>query len=211
MLRPTETKTTTVAVITISGETVSVSFPEIHDGFNGLVKELGYRWERPLWVRRTNAQTGSARDRAAELGHRLLLAGFCVEFGDETLAPLAMTGDYAPEHTRWVLRRTSGNYQDWFFIRWARQEDFYREARALRGSRYDRPGVVVPAESYDEVLDFAESKDFRLSDGALALSTEARARWEQAVIATPAPAKKAKRQPAEAVAGIAPELMDDPL
>ena len=213
LLRPASPVTPASAELRLSGSTISVRFPEKRDDFRHLVKHLGYHWEWPWWVRQIPERAGNVQDRAAELGYRLLLAGFCVEFPDETLAQQAASGDYTAEQTRWVSRRIVGEYKDWFMIEWGRNEDFYARARRLRGSRYSPPGIVIPATYYEEVLDFAEAHDFRLSPGAQALAAEARARFEQAVIVAPAPRKNTTPKPPTEVAeiGIADELKDDPL
>ncbi len=202
----------TLAKITVRENIVAVAFPEIDQTFNRLVKELGYRWERPLWARKIDARNGTPADRAVELGHRLLLAGFCVEYADEALAQRAAQGEYEPEHTRWITRYTSGKYQDWFCVAWARTDDFYTRAKRLHGARYNPPHVAVPSESFEQVLDFAEENDFRLSELAQGLANEARARWEQAVIVAPEPKRQASKPKTDAqTVGIADELKDEPL
>ncbi len=214
LLRPPSTPVSmTVARIKIDdgNRCVLVLFPEIVSGFNNLVKDLGYRWVSPYWGRKVIERNGTPQDRAVELGHRLLLAGFCVEYADEALAERAARGDYEPEQTRWISRYTSGKYQDWFCVVWARSEDFYANAKRLHGARYYPPHVAVPAESFEQVLDFAEAHDFRMTEAAQRLAQEARTRWEQAVIVAPQPKMRAEKTPKAEQVGIADELKDEPL
>lgn len=192
LVRPDHPKTTTAAIITFGGETVSVYFPEIIESFNELVKSLRYRWRKPYWQRTITTRAGTIEDRAAELGHRLLAANFCVHFPNESIQQKSIAGDYAPEHTRWILRRTSGDYADWFGFEWGRGDDLYKKVMRLIGARYRDGSVVVPNNHYDEVLDFADHYGFRLTDSAQSLAAEARARWESALVVT---IEKPKAQP----------------
>lgn len=191
ILRPATPKTTTVAVITLAGDTVSVYFPEIHDGFNTLAKRLGFRWRKPCWQRTISPRAGTAADRAAELGNRLLAAGFCVQLPGESIQQKAVAGDYAPEHTRWILRRTSGEYTDWFVFEWSRTDDLYKKVMRLTGARYRDGSVIVPSNHYEEVLDFADHFGFKLTGAAQALADEARARWQSALVVSVAKPKPA--------------------
>ena len=187
-VRPDHPQTTATAVIHILNDCIHVSFPEIHNAFNELVKSLGYRWKAPCWQRAINARAGTIEDRSAELAHRLLSAGFCVQFPNDLIQTKAIAGDYAHEHTRWILRRTSGEYADWFVFEWSRADDLYKQAMRLTGARYRNGNVIVPDNHYDEVLDFADHLGFRLTEAAQALADEARARWESAlVVAVPKP------------------------
>lgn len=210
LLRPASPVSTTVAKISCDENSVSVAFPEIASKFNALVKRLGYEWNRPYWTRRLIARNGAAQDRAVELGHTLLLAGFCVQFEDDAMAQRAASGEYEPEQTRWISRYTSGKYQDWFCISWARSEDFYAHAKRLHGARYNPPHIAVPSETFEEVLDFAEAHDFRMTPSAQALANEARARWETAVIVAPQPKARAPKTETPGAIGISDELKDEP-
>jgi hypothetical protein len=212
LLRPATPITHDVATLTVRGDVVAVRFPEAHDKLIALAKSLGYIWQRPTWERDIKPRNGDVRDRAAEMGHRLLLAGFPVEFADETLAQKAIDADYQPEHTRWITRMVGGAYKDWFGIEWGRKEDLYAKAKRLSGARYYKPEVIVPNQHYEQVLDFAAAHDFRLTEAAQALATEARARWESAVLVQPAPKPKAAAKPKQSIPeGIADELKDEPL
>lgn len=129
-------------------------------------------------------RAGEVEDRVAETGNHLLAAGFCVKFPDETSMQRAVAGEFEPEHRRWVVRLTAGRYKDWFAFEWERRSDLYHRARWLTRSTYDGRRVVVPAEYFEEVLDFADQYGFRLSPGAQDLANEARAAWESALIVT---------------------------
>lgn len=183
-VRPESSRTETVAEITIDGNTVKVTFPEKREDLRQLIRfELGFTWADTHWRRALGKINGNPADRAAEVGHRLLAAGFIVRIYDPAIRASAVAGDYQPERTRWVMARTSGQYAGWFSISWGKDEDFYGAAKKLPRSQYNKPCVVVPPEFFEEILDFAQRYDFELSDGAQKLVAQARANKEAAMIA----------------------------
>jgi hypothetical protein len=208
MLKPPDPLTKTVASIQIANVTVRVLFTEKRDDFNTLVKRLGYHWQYPYWQRELVARNGTPQDRAAELAARLLEAGFCVEAG-AAIEQQAIAAAYELEHTRWVLRRTAGQYLDHFVLLWERDADLYHKALRLTGAKYRDGHLVVPGSSYEEVQDFAGMHGFKFSQIARDLANEERAKWEAGLIVN-VKAKRPDRQSAANTApiGIAPDLLD---
>ena len=194
LLRPALRKTETIAEIVLEDTNISVIFPERREDFRILIRSLGYRWMGAYWYRVLRPYNGSPTDRAAETGHRLLAAGFPIEIQDEVTRTRAAVGCYEPEPKCSVMRLTSGEHKDWFKIGWPRDEDLYGAAKRLAGSRYvPKVGIVVPAENFDEVLDFAEIHRGFVSPGAQALAREAKAAREASlVVNVPHPKKRAK-------------------
>lgn len=186
-VRPEKPITETVAEIRAGEKFVEVSFPEKREDFRQLVRyQLGYTWSKGklVWRRDLKVTNGTPHDRAAELGNRLLAAGFPIRVFDDTLRGHAVYGTFEPESKRWIAKRTSGKYDGWFVITWPREEDFYKAAKRLRASKYDKPSIVVPAEQFQEVLDFAEMYQFSISDGAKSLIETAKAVREGALTAS---------------------------
>lgn len=187
IIRPVQPVCETIARISVSGQTVAVRFPEKRDDFREVVKGYGCLWESPRWERALDSLAGDPADRAAELGHRLLAAGFCVVLPSATIQQMAISGSYAPECRRWILAATGGQYKDHFILRWRYSEDCYAAASRISGSRYVKPDVVVPPEHVEEVLDFAEIERFQLTEAAQALAEQARAwRLSDLVVEVPA-------------------------
>jgi hypothetical protein len=186
-VRPTTVASETVAEVRPFPDRVEIAFPEKREDFWQLIKkELRFTWTGNCWTRKITMKTGAAKDRAAEAGNRILAAGFPIRIYDEEIRQAAIDGDYEPECGKWVQARTSGQYTGWFVISWSRDSgDFYQEAKRLPATRYDKPSVVVPAEHFEEVLDFAEVHGFTVSPGALELAEKAKALKESALIATP--------------------------
>jgi hypothetical protein len=109
------------------------------------------------------------------------------------------------------MARTDGKYSGWFAIEWwPSAGDFYREAKRLAASRYDKPSVVVPAEQFVEVLGFAEVHGFELSPGAAKLVEKARAAKEAAltVKVEKKPAPEKTKDPSKAPTLEVPEAVD---
>lgn len=175
-VRPETTITETVAEITIKEDSIEIHFPEKREDFRELVRfKLGYSWDKnkARWIRRIGIKSGSAQDRAAEAGNKLLAAGFPIRIFDPDIRFRAISGQYEPECHRWIMKRTDNQYAGWFSISWPRGEGFFKAAKKLPGSKYDKPDIVVPAEQFEQVLDFAEMYEFNLSPGAQELADTA--------------------------------------
>ena len=156
------------------------------DDFRELVKGLGYRWNGNYnaWQMKISEKTGTAAERAAELGNKLLNAGFAIRIQDPETLQNAIDGNYEPMTSRWIS--TSENA---FFITWAKDDDFYDRARMLPGAKYSRPGIRVPNREYEAVLDFAGTYDFKLTQTAQELVQQMQSASR---VVTPASAKVAE-------------------
>lgn len=161
---PENAITNVVAEITISTDKVTVIF-EKNDKFRQIVKNLRYSWNG-AWERKINQTTGDAADRAAELGNKLLNAGFPICILDEGIRRNAINGEYELECNRWILLRTKGEYEGRIVIKWYDKSDLYDKARKLPGSKWDS-GVVVRVEHYKEIEDFASLYEFKFTSAAL--------------------------------------------
>lgn len=215
IIRPQQLVCETIARISVTGQVVAVQFPEKRDDFREVVKAYGCQWERPRWERVIDDLAGDPADRAAELGHRLLAAGFCVVLPSATIQQMAISGSYEPECRRWVLAGGRGQYKNHFILRWRYSEDCYAAASRISGSRYVKPDVVVPPEHVEEVLDFAAIERFRLTEAAQALAEQARA-WRLSDLVVEVPAlDEVQAKPlfdfTVTEAEIDDELADDPL
>lgn len=192
-VRPATPITETVAEIKAGDKFVEVSFMEKREDFRQIVRfSLCYSWTGNVWRRDLKPTNGTAHDRAAELGHRLLAAGFPIRIFDDTLRVHAVSGNYEQESKRWVMACTAGQYNGWFHISWPKGEDFYKAAKKLKGSRYESPSVVVPPEQFEEVIDFADMYKFSISDGAKKVIESAKALRDSALTASVTPRKNEK-------------------
>lgn len=182
---PQERRHDGIVDIRAADDRVSAAYRK-DDSFRELVKALGYRWNaaESVWFLTIGSKTGTAADRAAELGSRLLNAGFAVRIQDAETLRRAVAGEYEPTTSRWVARIAGTND---FIITWGREDSYYDQAKRLPGARYDRPGIRVPGREYEAVLDFADTCGFRLTQGANALVDELNAATR---VVAPAPVKE---------------------
>ncbi len=179
-IRPPEPSGSLVAEIRIQGKLVTARYPERNEDFRLLLRGSKYTWEDGQWVRKIGTSGGDPLDRAAELGVKLLAAGFPVRVFDDELQRRILATEYEPECFRWVMKNPPTGK---FLVKWE-EGDFYSESKRLPGAKWEsRVGMLVPKEAFREVLDFAERYQFKLSSGAHDLVEEARAAFEGAMVA----------------------------
>lgn len=133
-----------------------------NDLFREIIKSFKFQWNGEAWYRKLNEFTGTASDRAAELGNKLLSEGFAVLFFDDTSKDKAIEGTYDPEIERWVKWNQEYNK---FRLCWPRSNDrLYKLSKKLPGARWRNAAMEVSIEFYKEVLDFAETMGFAISE-----------------------------------------------
>lgn len=185
MLRPPEQKQDVVATIKSVNGSVMAACGCKNDSFSKVVKELGYRWcaQETNWKLNVTISNGTIEDRIAEVGSKLLAAGFAVSVSDEIARQKIISGDYEPVYPRWIT-----NLDDNFLLRWEYgNNDLYKAAKAINGARWNQSkgGVVIPQTQYKAVLDLATSFDFRMSPGAEKLVNFRRTAEQQALLVKP--------------------------
>lgn len=182
VMQPTESVTSLITEIHIEDNLLTAKLPEKSEIFRLLARGLRMSWENGHWERKIGIRSGSALNRATELGVKLLAAGFPVRVYSDELQTKIASSDYEPECRRWVMKEKSSNM---FVIEWDRSEaDFYKESKRLPGARWESGnGMKVPKEAFREILDFADRYQFKLSSGAQKLAEEAKLAYESAMIA----------------------------
>ncbi len=183
ILRPPVPQSKLVAKVAVWDTLLTAAFPERNDTFIAVVRGRQMHYNGNEWARRLGPLAGVPSHRAADLVRDLLLDGFVVETSDG-IAALARSGDYPPECKRWIVTG-HGEFEGWLRFWWGKAEpDFYHRAQFITGSRYDHAyhGVVVPAEMYAEVVDFATMHAFQIHPKAQAIIDAAQKRAEGHVI-----------------------------
>lgn len=192
-IRPESPKTETIAEVLIVGQEVHISFPEKREDFRLLMRDtLNMQWKEGYWGRRIDGMAGTLDDRMIEAGHRLLAAGFIIRIYDAEARAKAVAGEFEPEHTRWITRRSQGKRSGWFALVWGKHEDYYAPARKLPGAAYDKPYVVVAPEHFEEVIDFGGRYDFRITQSGQELAERSRVNRDAALVAKVDEKPKAK-------------------
>lgn len=179
IIRPLHPVTNTIARIGQRPGAVFIIFPEKRDDFREVVRQFDYVWDGEAWAKTVS---GNVPNVAAEIGHRLLAAGFWIAPPTGKVRDLIIEESFEPEHKRKVMVRATGKYKGWFTLWWARSEDCYEASRKITGSRYDKPVVVVPPEFYDQVEDFAERYKFYITPAAIRAIEEAKSAINSALL-----------------------------
>lgn len=163
---PAEIKYDGIVEIKFDDNTVKACYEKNND-FRSIVKSLRFSWENGCWQRKISESTGTASDRAAELGNKLLNSGFSICILDEETRNKAVNADYEIECDRWIYRRKDTSK---LAVNWVGYDDsLYRKASKLPGAKWGRPSVLVDVSHYKEVQEFAELMDFKFSESALEL------------------------------------------
>lgn len=210
VVRPVEVLTETICRIAIVDREIRLIFPERRDDFAALVKRFKYGFPSGCWCR-VFPESIDVIDRAAEIGNELLCEGYCVQIDSPQVQSRMLGRSFVPEPFKTIKRVTKGVFKDYFILEWAKADDCYSEAMKLTAARYSDGAVYVPSEHYLEVEDFAEINDFSMSEGAIALASEARLIRESAIVVNPKrkPRKSTKKNAEEHEAGIPAHLRDD--
>lgn len=153
-----------VATIAVASEAVTLSFPERNDRVIEIAKAAAMKWHERTWNLPIDATTGPAEHRAADLVAALVAGGFRVRCKNSVIRSLAVVGGYPPRRWRWIIRAGEGKVS----LKWGAADDFHEVARRLPGARYDydRRRVVIPADAFEALQDFAERYDFAITPSA---------------------------------------------
>jgi len=164
VLQPENPADETPVEIKIGNDSVAV-ISKKDDRIINICKELSYEWKEGTWRRSMTYRTGSAIDRAAEIGNKLLSAGFPVLIENSEAVEKAVNATFEPEYTRWIS--ISKVEPKRFFINWkGRDNRIYETAKSLPKAKWVRPNVEVSIKYFREVEEFAELMGFRFSPGA---------------------------------------------
>lgn len=159
---PKEVKHPGIVEIKYTEDRITVIY-ENNTAFRDIVKNLGYK-RNGAWEKTVKEINGSYKDRVAELGNRLLNAGFSILILDEELREKAINADYEAECKRWIhLRQDSKKLA----INWTDGSDLYNAARKLPGSKWSSPSVIVDVSHFKELEEFAELYDFKFTTAVI--------------------------------------------
>lgn len=163
---PEENKKSGIVEIKYSTSSLILSAEYVKDeDFQAIMKRLNFKWEGQ-WQRKITEFTGLITDRAAELGNTLLLAGFTVSFPTEEIKEKAISGKFAQENFRWIVRDSEKSLG----IRWSERNDIlYRSAKKLPGASWKNGKMIVSVKYYHEIEDFADTLGFSFSKNAKAV------------------------------------------
>ena len=172
--------------------------------FVSVAKDLGYQWNSVghCWLFKISAFTGSAEDRMAELGSKLLTAGLTIIVSDDNVRQKIIAGDYEPIYPRWLVKAS-----ETLLLRWERGNDkLYATAKALPSAKWSHElsGITLSPKYYKSISDFIRAYDVHVTPEAQALMDVCKEVEKQALLVKP----KVKQAPAAKANG-AEDLMRD--
>ena len=198
------------AEIKVSDTKITVTFSK-NENFRKIVKSLGYTWGDGYWYREINKFNGPAEDRAAELGNKLLNAGFPIMITDNSILQNAISGNYNPEQKRWIKACTKEEHKEKLAISWeGYNDDLYKVAKKLPSAKWHDGSMVVKVNYWQEVEDFANLYGFAFSDSAKELIEQYKASLQDVTVVTPA--SKKEKKPVDGLKKIlesSEEILDD--
>ena len=165
LVKPETQNHTSFVRISTEGRTVSADYAK-NAKFQEIVRDgLDYQWRGGVWQKRFS-DLDSVTDREAELGNKLLAAGFTVLFASEAGRDKAISGEYTYEAKRRIYLIDKK-----FKLYWEYGNDtMYNRAKQLRTAKWDSGmgRMSVSLSAFAELEDFAEINRFVLSPEAKA-------------------------------------------
>jgi len=183
IVSPIEVKHVGIVKIIAKEEKILVEYDK-NEEFRQIVKSLNFKWDG-IWERKVNELIGNSTDRAAELGNKLLNAGFTISCIDENIRNKAVNGNYENECDRWIKYNSDNNK---LAIRWYdKNENMYGKAKNISTAKWnsDTKSILVSTSHFEEVKDFAESYGFNFTKASIKAIEEYKASLKKAKVVTP--------------------------
>lgn len=131
-----------------------------------ILKDNGLKWNsfRNAWVKTIKKINGDIIDRASEIGNKLLLSGFIIKCDKKEILEKATNADFEPENPRLLDYYKNGL----LVISWEGVDNcIYNQAKKIPSARWvSGTGIVVSPNFKNEILDFVELNDFRVTKQA---------------------------------------------
>ena len=153
ILEPETCITKATVEIGITEKCVYASLPEKIEVFRLMVKSAGFFWERDRG--RWECSGPIPEQRAAWIGFKALAMGIRVLIHNPEIREKVKSGDVK---SRWITSDETHCFLRWWDGAW------YDRCKKLAGSKWERPYIKVPLTSADEILDFAETEGWGISE-----------------------------------------------
>lgn len=158
--QPDHIEFNSIVVLIKSKDGNLLAYYQKNETFIKIVKKFYMKWQGDdCWKKTINEYNDSFNDRAAELGRRLLLAGFVVQFPNSQSKEMAMNKSYKEQQKRWISIHDDST----FAIQFEQNRQLYREARAIPSATYCSPYVYVSTSYYKELEEFANCHNFKFT------------------------------------------------
>lgn len=161
-VHPENQTSTTVVTIKVNDDNdvmlQSAYDKELVDTIHGLAFNMA--WCKPVWKYHVRKNCGTVDAVAAEIGNKLLEAGFPVVFPTHDIAEKASSGDFERYHLNAIFKHKSNDKV--FIVECNRHDD--NMSKLIRGiSKAKRIGAGcfhIPVASYKELEEFSEENNF---------------------------------------------------
>lgn len=207
-VQPEEVKHIDSVEISATDDRVSARYMK-DDAFREEVKSRGFKWDGTTleWYLPITLYTGTAQDRAADIGNQLLRAGFAITIFNAEIRNKAVNADFVPQTDKWITKSKEGAK---VAISWNKNDSIYAEAKKLKGARWSDGKMLVPISNWKEVEEFAELNGFSITPEARKAIDEYKARAILTVNpATPAPVEVDKDEKLAEILKSSREVLSD--
>lgn len=182
---------------------------ETHPVFSVLAREMGMTFNamRSRYERAVNPDSGPLEERAAEMGARLLLAGFSVLIYDEALRARVCSGDFGWESGRWVDVSGDANYLRLYF---SHDKRLFALARSM-GAFWNGKHIEIGVWHVHEIRDFAKLYSFRITEAASSLMDQWQTLFLRGKVVNPAspPTDSSAGDPLEGILESGDAILED--
>ncbi|MBE5783814.1 MAG: hypothetical protein E7329_10920 [Clostridiales bacterium] len=178
----------------------------------GLLKKLHFHAGEQGYEFRVDECSAPLEHRAAELGERLLLAGYGVSVEERALEKRILSGDYTPAHGYWIKETDSPECLRLLYPYDPRLHRYL----CMLGARWEKKQMLLPIHCIDRLQDAIRLYDFRLTGEAKRLVAAWNSARESATVYRPRRSRQCL--PAQAVdrfremlgraPGVLPDLED---
>ncbi len=157
---------------------IEIRFAEDCKEFSNIMDDLGFRmddyWDENLtWGRTLSVVNGNPIDITAEVGYRLLEAGFTVRIDDPGIRAKVLSGNYTPEITGSIRATKAGEFSihrgagAGRKLQWNKNNGVYKDIMELPGAIDNKQSIIVPAKAAKELAAFVHKhRNFEISEGA---------------------------------------------
>lgn len=130
------------------------------------VKEDGYQWDGGKWWLKICEPTGTAEDRMAEIGNKLLNAGVPITIYDDKIRQMAVDGSFQPRKYRWITHADATHVWLW----WKGTDMTMSDAlQDLPSGKWRYGHMQVLTKYFAEIRDIADTHGFSITEKAEAI------------------------------------------
>jgi len=148
---------------------------------HGLLKQLHFCARERGYELRVNECSAPLADRAAEMGEKLLQAGYGVSVEEAVLEKRILSGRFAPAHGYWIMETEKPEYLRLIYPYNPRLHRYL----CMMGAKWEKKQMLIPISCMDQMQDAIRLYDFRMTKEARRLAEAWEIARESATIYRP--------------------------